>query len=182
MGSEMCIRDSSYSGDRDDLRRARLVRERQSRETADRMERTQSTDVDASSWADEHRRQIRGHHGHRDAETTSQPAEETTQKPTQKSKAAEPEPYSDWLEETESEQKPTQPPQIKRRAHGHDLGPLYDSARGNRGQLGRRNSRGSRYQHVGQRVPKRERFPPNSLHRLLPAEWGQGKRTRAINR
>ena len=83
---------------------------------------------------------------------------------------------------TESEQKPTQPPQIKRRAHGHDLGPLYDSAGGNRGQLGRRNSRGSRYQHVGQRVPKRERFPPNSLHRLLPQEWGQGKRTRAINR
>ena len=77
---------------------------------------------------------------------------------------------------------PHSPPQIKRRAHGHDLGPLYDSARGNRGQLGRRNSRGSRYQHVGQRVPQRERFPANSLHRLLPAEWGQGKRTRAINR
>ena len=36
--------------------------------------------------------------------------------------------------------------------------------------------------HVGQRVPQRERFPPNSLHRLLPAEWGQGKRTGAINR
>ena len=100
----------SYSGDRDDLRRARLVHERQSRETADRMERTQSTDVDASAWADEHRRQIRGHHGHRNTET-SQPAEETTQKPTPKPQA-DPEPYSDWLEETESEPKPTQPPQI----------------------------------------------------------------------
>ena len=41
----------SYAGDNDNLRRARLVRERQSRETADRMERTQSQDVDASTWA-----------------------------------------------------------------------------------------------------------------------------------
>ena len=38
------------------------------------------------------------------------------------------------------------------------------------------------YQHVGQRVSQRERLPPNSLHRLLPEDWGQGKRTRAINR
>ena len=53
----------SLAGDNDDLRRIRLVRERQSRETADRMERTQSQDVDTSTWAHEHRRKIRGHHG-----------------------------------------------------------------------------------------------------------------------
>ena len=134
------------------------------------MERTQSRDVDASTWADEHRRKVRGRHGRRDATPSSKPAEATS-----KATGAEKEPYSDWIEETEQEQEqkqePAQPPQIKRRAHGHDLGPLYDSARGNRGLLGRRNSRGSRYQHVGQRVPQRERFPANSLHRLLPAEW-----------
>ena len=134
----------SYAGDNDDLRRARLVRERQSRETTDRMERTQSRDVDASTWADEHRRKVRGRHGRRDATPSSKPAEATS-----KATGAEKEPYSDWIEETEQEQEqkqePAQPPQIKQRAHGHDLGPLYDSARGNRGQLGRRNSRGSRY-------------------------------------
>ena len=37
--------------------------ERQSRETEDRMERTQSRDVDASAWADEHRSKVRGRHG-----------------------------------------------------------------------------------------------------------------------
>ena len=41
----------SYAGGNDDIRRARLVRERQSHKTADRMERTQSQDVDASTWA-----------------------------------------------------------------------------------------------------------------------------------
>ena len=41
-----------------DIRRARLVREKQSRETANRMERSQSRDMDASAWADEHRAQV----------------------------------------------------------------------------------------------------------------------------
>ena len=50
----------SYRGTEPDVRRARLVREKQSRETADRMERCQSSDLDASSWADAHRAQVRG--------------------------------------------------------------------------------------------------------------------------
>ena len=48
----------SYVGGNDDLRLARLVHERQSRETEGRMERTQSRDVDASAWADERRRKV----------------------------------------------------------------------------------------------------------------------------
>ena len=176
----------SYAGGNDDLRRARLVRERQSRETADRMERTQSQDVDASTWASEHRRKVRGRHGRRDTGPDHRFIEEVRDASREQKEQT----YSDWVEETEPEQEQQQeqeqePPratQFKRRDHGHDLGPLHISTRGNRGQLGRRNSRGGRYQHVGQRIPQRERLPPNSLHRLLPEYWGQGKRTRAINR
>ena len=83
MGSEMCIRDRR-GGARDGLRRARLVRERQSRETADRMERTQSTDVDASTWADEHRHKVRGHdgrHGRRDTQREHAFIEEVRRRP-----------------------------------------------------------------------------------------------------
>ena len=66
----------SYAGDNDDLWRARLVRERQSRETTDRMERTQSQDVDASTWADEHRCKVRGRHRRRDAAPSNKPPED----------------------------------------------------------------------------------------------------------
>ena len=31
-------------------------------------------------------------------------------------------------------------------------------------------------------MPKRDRFPANNLHNLLPKDWGQGKQQRAINR
>ena len=54
----------SYSGRDPDIRRARLVRKKQSRETEDRMEHTQSRDVDASTWADKHRNKVRGRDGH----------------------------------------------------------------------------------------------------------------------
>ena len=146
----------SYAGDNDNLRRARLVRELQCRETADRMERTQSQDVDASSWANEHRRKVRGRHGRRDTGPDHRFIEEVREAAREQKEA-----YSDWVEETEPEQEQEQeqePPratQIKRRDHGHDLGPLHVSARGNRGQLGRRNSRGSRYKHVGRRRAQR---------------------------
>ena len=71
-----------------------------------------------------------------------------------------------------------------RRDNVNPVGTPHVSARGNRVQLGRRNSRSARYQHVGQRggLPKCDRFPANSLHNLLPGDWGQGKRQRAINR
>ena len=40
------------------------------------------------------------------------------------------------------------------------------------------NNRGNRYQHIrqGGRISQLDRFPSNFLHRLLPEEWGQGKR------
>ena len=133
----------SYAGGNDDLRRARLVRERQSRETAERMERTQSQDVDASTWASEHRRKVRGRHGRRDTGPEHRFIEEVREA----ARAQKEQTYSDWVEETEPEQEQQQeqeqePPratQIKRRDHGHDLGPLHVSARGNRGQLGSSN-------------------------------------------
>ena len=53
----------SYQGAAPDLRRARLVREKQSRETADTMEHGYIIDVDASAWADRHCSKNRGHHG-----------------------------------------------------------------------------------------------------------------------
>ena len=73
-----------------------MVRERQSREMTDRMERTQSQDVDASTWADEYRRKVRGRHGRRNAAPSNKPAEETREAP-----GAQKEPYSDWIELTE---------------------------------------------------------------------------------
>ena len=143
----------SYAGGNNDLRRARLVRERQSRETADRIERTQSQDVDASAWADEHRRKVRELHGRRD---TGPEHNKYIEEVREVARAQKDQAISDWVEETEpepeQEQEPTRTTQIKRRDHGYDLGPLHISARGNRDQLGRRNSRGERYQHVGQRV------------------------------
>ena len=157
-----------------DVRRVRLVREKQSRETADRMERCQSRDVDASTWADEHRAKVRGrdravrHRGpgpeHHLIEEVRQAARE------QKGQVV-----SDWLEEPEPEQEQEQEPTQRkeqrdwRRDNENTVGPVLIGSGSNRGQLGRRNSRGARYQHVGQwGVPQRERLPPNSLHRLLP--------------
>ena len=97
----------------------------------------------------------------------------------------------DWLKEPEPqpEQEPEPPQTTKERRtqrgnNAHTVGTDLVGARGNWGQLGRRSTPGARYQHVGQRaeVSQHERLPPNSLHRLLPEDWGQGKRQRAINR
>ena len=93
----------SYAGGNDDLRRARLVRERQSRETADRMERTQPQDVDASTWANEHRRKVRGRNGRRDTGPSHRFIEEVREAAREQK-----EPYSDWIEETEQEPEPEQ--------------------------------------------------------------------------
>ena len=94
---------------------------------------------------------------------------------------------SDWIEEPEPEPEPTKHRpggKTERRDHQDALGSANVSTGSYRDQLGRRNSRGSRYQHVGQLggVSQHDRLPPNSLHRLLPKDWGQGKRQRAINR
>ena len=72
----------------------------------------------------------------------------------------------------------------KRRDHQDALGSTNVSTGSHRGQLGHHNSRGSCYQHIRQRggVSQRDRLPPNSLHRLLPEDWGEDKRQRAINR
>ena len=178
----------SYRGTEPDVRHARLVREKQSRETADRMERFQSRDMDASAWADAHRAKIRGRNGAvRSRGTTAEhPIIEEVR---QAARGQMGQAVSDWLKETEpeQEQEPEAPQTQSRRTQRGDnentLRPVLLSARGNHGQLGRRNSRGARYQHVGQRgVPQRKRLPPNSLHRLLPEDWRQGKRQRAINR
>ena len=84
------------------------------------------------------------------------------------------------IEESEPEPEPDKPIQegrTQRRDNSNSVGTADISARSNRGQLGRRNIRGARYQHVGQRggVSQHDRFPANSLHRLLPEDWGQGK-------
>ena len=86
-----------------DVRRARLVREKQSRETADRMERCESRDMDASAWADEHRAKIRGRNGavRRRGTTAEHPIIEEVR---QAARGQMGQAVSDWLKETEPEQ------------------------------------------------------------------------------
>ena len=53
----------SYKGTTPDLRRARLVREKNSRVTADTMERGCLVEGDVSSWTDRQRSKMQRHHG-----------------------------------------------------------------------------------------------------------------------
>ena len=149
----------SYKGTDPDVRRIRLVREKQSRETADRMERCQSSALDAFAWADAHRAQVRG----RDRQIRRRGAagehpfiEEVRQAARQQTGQAD----SDWLDEPEPE--PEQEPEPEPKKHPKEgrtqrgdntdaVGTTNVGTRGHRGQLGRCNSRGARYQHVGQR-------------------------------
>ena len=175
----------SYKGTAPDLRRAQLVREKQSRDTTDRMECGRLIDLDASAWADAQRSKDRGHHGQVGRQGAANSREHTfigeVRQAAQKQKENK---VLDWLEEPEPE-----PEEVKhsggnaRRHHVNTVGAASNSSRGHRGQLGRRKSRGNRYQHAGQRgrVSQRDRLPANSFHRLLPEEWGQGKHQRAIN-
>ena len=93
----------AYRGPEPDVQRARLVREKQSRETVDRMECCQSRDVDASAWADDHRTKIRGHDGAvpRRGATAEHPLIEEVRQAARKQKG---QAVSDWLKETEPEQ------------------------------------------------------------------------------
>ena len=91
---------------------------------------------------------------------------------------------SEWIEESEPEPEEVEIAEPcaagqEQRHLGDSFGAAGNSTRGNRGQLGRGNSRESRYQNVGQRGRVSQRV---SLHRLLPDKWGQGKRQCAINR
>ena len=159
----------SYRETEPDVRRARLVRERQSRETADRMERCQSTGMDASAWADTHHAEIRGRNrtSRRGGLTAGHPFIDEVHQAARNQKE---DTVSDWLEEAEPEQEPepelepepsqTQDRRIGRGDHAHALRTDFVAARGNLGQCGRRNSRGSRYQQFGQRgQSQRKRLP-----------------------
>ena len=99
-GSSNMVAPLSYSGRDPDIRRAQLVREKQSRETEDRMERTQSWDVAASTWADKHRNKVRGRHGRRDIQREHVFIEEVHQAAREQKGQVVP----DWVEETEQEQ------------------------------------------------------------------------------
>ena len=118
----------SYYGREPDVRRARLVREKQSRETEDRMERTQSRDVNASAWADEHRNKIRVRDrtvGHRDHKGEHALIEEVRQAAREQKGQIVP----DWVEETEPEpeQEPTprEDQNVRRGDNRNSVGTLH---------------------------------------------------------
>ena len=169
----------SYKGAAPDIRRARLVREKQSRETADRMERSQSTNLDASAWADAHRAQVRGHNRQvRRGGTTNTEEHPFIAEVRQAAREQKGQEVTDWLEEQEPEPEPEEGTTGR---VTQTLSGIFTSAKEAIGaswppqqQKHLLPTRGG--------IPKRNRFPANSLHNLLPEDWGQGKRQRAINR
>ena len=106
----------SYKGTDPDVRRARLVREKQSRETADRMERCQSSDLDASAWADAHRAQVRGRDRkiRRGGTAGEHPFIEEVRQAAREQKG---QAVSDWLEEPEPQ--PEQEPKPTKATNAH---------------------------------------------------------------
>ena len=162
----------SYKGAAPDIRRARLVREKQSRETADRMERSQSTNLDASAWADAHRAQVRGHNRQvRRGGTTNTEEHPFIAEVRQAAREQKGQEVTDWLEEQEPELEPEEGTTGR---VTQTLSGIFTSAKEAIGaswppqqQKHLLPTRGG--------IPKRNRFPANSLHNLLPEDWDKEK-------
>ena len=99
----------SYKGTAPDLRRARLVREKQPRDTTDRMECGRLVDVDALAWADRQRSKNRGHHGQVGHGGTTDNTEHPLIAEVRRAALQQKEPeVSNWVKEQEQEPEETQ--------------------------------------------------------------------------